>query len=427
MLTAMRRLNRKKVLIVALLTLAAITAVCAGFYLISPAHLFKFGDKSGAAAAEQFTGGRLNIVLLGFDGDGVRGKTSSVFRTDTIMIGSLNLKTNELSLISIPRDSYVKIAGTNRYDKINHSYVHGYNAGKGKDKHRNGIDTVIRTIEDFLGGIPINYYVTVDMDAVAELVDQVGGVQFDVPHQIRTNYGRGRLLLDKGNQLLNGKNFMLYVRDRSVGGDFGRASRQQEILVEAFRQIKAKGKLRDIPALFRSVQNNIETNLSAAQIAQLALIGMKVKPELITTHLFTGSSRYAASGGVNVSYVVIDEKKRVELIREAFGMEVAERPTPVMPAPIKGAGPAEPLPSGPLPSEPPAGSQVEPGFDDDPAIEENPENPINGEDPLNEGDPPLVEEPGGEGEHGGAENPGGDGEDPGGAGGPDESKDPGQP
>ncbi len=415
----MRRLNRKKVLIIALLTLAVITAVCAGFYLISPAHLFKFGDKSGAAAAEQFTGGRLNIVLLGFDGDGARSKSSSVFRTDTIMIGSLDLKTNEVSLVSIPRDSYVKIAGTNRYDKINHSYVHGYNAGKGKDKHRNGIDTVIRTIEDFLGGIPINYYVTVDMDGVAELVDRVGGVYFDVPYQVRTNYGKGRLLVDKGYQLLDGSSFLRFVRDRSVGGDFGRASRQQEIMVEAFRQIKEKGKLRDIPALFRSVQNNIETNLSAAQIAQLALIGMKVKPDQITTHVFTGSSRYAASGGVNVSYVVIDEKKRVELIREAFGMEVAERKPPVMPAPIKGAVPTEPVPSGPLPSEPPQQPRDDPDLGDDPDI-------VEGEEPGSGEEPPPEEDPGGEGEHGGVEDPG-DSDDSGGAGGPEEPEDFEQP
>ncbi|NLA11033.1 MAG: LCP family protein [Firmicutes bacterium] len=414
----MRRNKRKRILIIAAIMMTAIIAVGTGLYFISPGYLFKFGDKKGAAAAEQFTGGRLNVVLLGFDGDKHRGATSSVFRTDTIMIASLDLKTNEVSLVSIPRDSYVKIAGLDRYDKINHSFVHGYNAGKGEDKHQNGIDTVIRTVEDFLGGIPIQYYVAVDMDGVAEVVDRVGGVYFDVEHTIR-----GDLLLYKGRQLLNGRAFLVFVRDRSVGGDFGRASRQQQILIEAFQQIKEKGKLRDIPALFRSLQNNIETNLSAAQIAQLALIGMKVKPDQITSHVFTGNSQLAASGGLNISYVVIDEKKRVQLIREAFGMEVAERPQPVLPAPLKRPSSPEPSPSAPLPSAPlPQPDELEDG-----------EGPSAGEDPPDEGDdpddgeglPPEDDPGGGEPGHGeGGEEPGEGEED---SGGPAEGEDPDAP
>lgn len=391
----MRKLNRKKVLIISLIMAVAAAAVCAGFYLSSPARLFKIGGEGGTS--EELAAGRLNIALLGFDGDKHRGKTSSVFRTDTIMIASLDLKGGRVSLASIPRDSYVKIAGTNRHDKINHAYVHGYNAGKGQDRHQSGLDTVIRTIEDFLGGIPVHYYVTVDMDGVAAVVDRVGGVYFDVPHQVRTDYGRGRLLLDKGYQLLDGKKFLNFVRDRSVGGDFGRASRQQEIMVEAFRQIKAKGKLCDIPALYRSLKNNVKTNLNAAQIAQLAVFGMKVKPDQIATRVFTGNSRYAASGGVNISYVVIDEKRRVELIREVFGVQVAERSQAVLPAPIQRPKPSEPVPSGPLPSDPPPvveepADWEEPGKGEEPepdagGAEPGPEEPGEGEDPGDGGEP----------------------------------------
>ena len=137
------------------------------------------------------------------------------------MIASLNFKSNEVSLVSIPRDSYVKIAGTEIYDKINHSYMYGHGLPDVKDPHQSGIDTTIRTIEDFLGGIPIHYYVTVDMDGVREVVDQVGGVYFDVKYPVRSDYGRGYLMLDQGYQLLDGKKFLIFVRDRSVGGDFG--------------------------------------------------------------------------------------------------------------------------------------------------------------------------------------------------------------
>lgn len=375
----MRIVRRKALAKITIITLAAVVALFAAVYLISPALFLTLGNnKGGAAAAELFASDRLNIALFGFDGNKSRKASSSVFRTDTIMVASLDLKAKKASLVSIPRDSYVKIAGTDVYDKINAAYVYGYNAGEGEEKHRSGIDAAVRTVEDFLGGVPIHYYVAIDMDGVAEVVDQVGGVYFDVPYEIRTNYGRGRLLVDKGYQLLNGKKFLHYVRDRSVGGDFGRASRQQGILIEALHQIKERGKLRDIPALYRSIQDNLETDLSAAQIAQLALFGLKLNTGEITTHLFEGSCQTAPKNGLNISYVVIDEKKRVELIEAVFGVKVSERPQITLPGP----GQHKPEPATePLPSEPPA------------APPESSEPPPPAEEPAPEIEPPEVVEP----------------------------------
>ena len=368
------------------ITLAAVVALC--HYLFDlPALFSRWVTTRAAAAAELFASDRLNIALFGFDGNKSRKASSSVFRTDTIMVASLDLKAKKASLVSIPRDSYVKIAGTDIYDKINAAYVYGYNAGEGEEKHRNGIDTAVRTVENFLGGVPIHYYVAIDMDGVAEVVDQVGGVYFDVPYEIRTNYGRGRLLVDKGYQLLNGKKFLHYVRDRSVGGDFGRASRQQEILIEALHQIKKRGKLSDIPALYRSIQDNLETDLSAAQIAQLALFGLKLNTDEITTHLFEGSCQTAPKNGLNISYVVIDEKKRVELIEAVFGVKVSERPQITLPGPVQN----KPEPAAePLPSEPPA---APPKLSEPPAAPPKPSESPPAEEPAPEKEPPEAVEP----------------------------------
>lgn len=354
----MRKRRLKLATKVTAITLAVILVSFLGAYIFFPSLFFKKPGnlKGGAAAAGKFDTDRVNIVLLGFDRNESRGKKSEIFRPDTIMIASIDFNDRKVALLSIPRDSYVKIAGTETYDKINHAYMYGYHAAaaRGEDKHKGGLDTTIRTIEDFLDGIPIHYYVTVDMDGVVEIVDQVGGVYFDVKYPVRTKYGTGKLLVDKGYQLLDGKKFLYYVRDRSVGGDFGRASRQQEILIEAFRQIKERGKLRDIPAIYRSVQNNVETNLSLGQIAQLALFGLKLNPKDISTHLFEGSSQIAPRNGLDVYYVVINEKRRVELIKEVFGVDVPLRPQITLPGPSKkpGEAPAEnPEPPQMLPSD----------------------------------------------------------------------------
>ncbi len=371
----MKKLKTKTVFKITAITLAVALLSFTAAYLFFPTLFFKKpGEKSGSAlAAEKFDTDKVNIVLLGFDRDEARSKKSEIFRPDTIMIAALDFKTREVSLLSIPRDSYVKIAGTETYDKINHSYMYGYNAADGEDKHKGGIDTTIRTIEDFLDGIPIHYYVTVDMESVVEVVNQVGGVYFDVKYPVRTHYGTGRLLLDKGYQLLDGRKFLSYVRDRSVGGDFGRASRQQEILIEAFRQVKARGKLKDIPALYRSIESNVETNLGVAQIAQLAVFGLQLKPEKISTNVFAGSNQIAPRGGLDIYYVVINEQRRVELIKEVFGIDVPLRPQITLPGPSKKPEETQPIETPEPPPLVPSDEFEYPAGDEPPGPEDPPE------------------------------------------------------
>ncbi len=367
----------------------ALTAFGAAYFFFPSLFFKSSGERwSGGVTAKDITPGRVNILLLGFDRDAGREGVYSIFRPDTLMIASIDLKSRDVSLLSIPRDSYVKIANSEIYDKINHSYMYGYRREAAGDPHQSGIDTVIGTVEDFLGGVPIHYYVSVDMDGVREMVDRVGGVYFDVKYPVRSDFGRGYLLLDQGYQLLDGNKFLIYVRDRSVGGDFGRAARQQEIMIEAFKQIRKQGRLKDIPALYRSAQHSIETNLNTAQIVQLALFGLRVKADTITAHVFTGSIQFAPQGGLDISYVVVDEQLRVKLIKEVFGADVPPREQITLPGPSYRS--PEPLPSEWLEH---SGAEHIPGEDpdeleddeaeqegDEGGGEEDPENGEGGED-----------------------------------------------
>ncbi|HOL18280.1 MAG TPA: LCP family protein, partial [Bacillota bacterium] len=169
------------------------------------------------------------------------------------------------------------------------------------------------------------------MDAVVEIVDRLGGVDYEVEYPVRADFGRGELLLEEGFQRLDGRSFLTYIRDRSVGGDIGRSRRQQQVLIAAFSQLKNKGSLSSLPALYRSLQDNLETNLSPAQVASLAMFGTRVEPEQIRTYVFPGSIQFAPQGEIDVSYVVIDEEARVELIREVFGAAVEQRAQIVLP------------------------------------------------------------------------------------------------
>ncbi len=300
----------------------------------------------------------INLALLGFDRNAARDKHYRLYRPDTIMLVSINLPKSSVALISIPRDSYVQINGTGGYDKINHAYMYGHDRAGVEEPHHSGMETVLKTIEGFLGGIPVHYYVSLDMDGVAEIIEHLGGFYYDVDVDVRSQMGKGRLLLEKGYQHLNGAKFLYYVRDRATGGDLGRTQRQQKILIEAFRQLRRQGRLRELPGIYRALTENVETNLSLRQLASLALYGSRVEPDTIKTYFVSGEMQYAPRGSIDaLNYWVIDEEARVNLIKEIFGIRVALRPQMELPGPRKPeAAPAEteePLPTSPSPLTPP--------------------------------------------------------------------------
>jgi LCP family protein required for cell wall assembly len=359
-------LKIKKILVVLSAILMMASALLA-VYLGDPARVFKTaGSWDGAfTMGDAFDRERVNLVLLGFDRTEERDAIYRIYRPDTIMIASISFRTGEIALVNIPRDSYVLIAGTDSYDKINHAYMYGYNQPGAGDPHRSGINATIETIEHFLGGVPVHFYVSLDMDGLVEIIDRVGGIDYEVEHQVRADFGRGGLLLDQGYQHLDGSRFLTYIRDRSVGGDTGRSLRQQRILIAALEQIKKKLRPPDIIPLYRSWQKNTETNLSPLQLGYLSRLGLKVDPGSIKTGVFPGTIQFAPRNGVDISYIVIDEPARVKLIGAIFGVSVAARPQIILPGPrLVAQKPAEP------PATPPAHAVPNPDEPEPPLADE---------------------------------------------------------
>ncbi len=370
------------------------------------------GTKSENGLGDLFESDRINIVLLGFDRSAARDKGQSLFRPDTIMIASMNVKEARVSLVSIPRDSYVRIHGTDIHDKINHSYMYGYyRAGEGEDPHEIALQTVLKTVQDFLGGIPLHAYLAVDMDGAANVIDSIGGVYYDVEFDVRSDFGRGRILVPKGYQLLDGKHFMHYVRNRAgnQGGERGRTERQQEILIALFDQLKSSGSLVKIPEIYRGFDASTETSLTIPQIAALGLFGLRVDSSEITTNVFSGQGQLSYRNGQNIWYLVIDEDMRVKIIKEVFGVSVEKRtqirlPGPVMPEPeIPEPEPEIPAPE-PVP-EPPVDTEPEPDPEPAPDPEPVPEpdpvpDPGEDQEPEPDPDPGNGEDPPANGENG---------------------------
>ncbi|KAB2860171.1 MAG: LytR family transcriptional regulator, partial [Exiguobacterium chiriqhucha] len=170
------------------------------------------GDKSDRREETvDLTKDHFSVLLAGVDG----GASLEEGRTDSLMVATFNKESRQVTLVSIPRDSYVDIVTTDGEfkDKINHAYAYG------------GIDTTIATVEK-LFDIPIDYYATINFDGIEDLVDAVGGVEVDVLVPI-SGRATGNVELEPGVQTLDGKEALAYARMRKDDpeGDVGRAKR----------------------------------------------------------------------------------------------------------------------------------------------------------------------------------------------------------
>jgi LCP family protein required for cell wall assembly len=220
---------------------------------------------------------RLNILLLGVNGN----------LTDTIMLGSYNMKDQKADIISIPRDTYYERpeAKTAAQKKINAIYG------------AKGVDGVAAAVQDILGGIPINYYAVVDFDGVAEIVDVMGGVTVNIPIDMNYDdpYAKPPLHIrfKKGEQRLNGEDAVKFLRFRKTNGgggypdqDIGRTAAQREFMKAAFKQAIGF----NLPSVVKTVMENVESDLTIGTAGKLALKAAGLDAADIKGHYLEGES-----------------------------------------------------------------------------------------------------------------------------------------
>lgn len=185
--------------------------------------------------------------------------------TDTMLLMRFNPESNDLSILSIPRDTPIYLPGHGRV-KINTA------------NQRGGAALSAQAISDLLEDVPIDRYVRVNVQGVEKLIDALGGVEFYVPKDMKYRDDSQHLYIDikKGKQRLDGEtavNFMLFRHDQY--GDIGRVQRQQMLIRAVIEQALNPGTLARIPNIFSVIQSNVDTNLSVEEI--LALAGFAAK------------------------------------------------------------------------------------------------------------------------------------------------------
>ena len=266
----------------------------------------------------------VNIMLIGVDHsverETWRGKKA--FHADVMIVLAINKNTGEVNLISLPRDTYAQIPGVKGIYKLNASL----DCGGGWPSEANGystsgFDKVCEAATWMLGGIPVKYYYAVDMNAVKGLVDAIGGVQnFEIEEDF-TMQGRS---YKKGVQPhMNGQAVLDYLRVRkniSESGDLNRINRQKKMLVAIFDKIKKEGLLVKIPSIIEAFDGNLYTNTTLAQTAALAAYAYNVEPASIGMYSMGGHYRNI----FNWNFVLTDQKARVKLIKDIYGVDVEE-------------------------------------------------------------------------------------------------------
>lgn len=254
-----KKKKRRKTILVILIILAilAVGAYVAIEYFTDAPDIDAVGPNGETEIVPGVTNGRYNgmytFMVVGLD------KVAN--NTDTIMVGCLNVVDGELNVINIPRDTLVN---TNyNVKKINYIYPACVNNGK------DGISALKAQLEAMLG-FGIDNYVVVDIQAAAQIVDAIGGVEFDVPVDMHYEDPEQDLFIDidAGLQKLNGENAVKVFRFRNTyaGGDIQRIGVQQDLLKAIASQLLSLGNIPNIGEVVDIVENNMETNLTPNNI-----------------------------------------------------------------------------------------------------------------------------------------------------------------
>lgn len=255
-----------------------------------------------------------NIYISGMD---EYGEVNSVSRSDVNIIVTVNPKTRQILLTSIPRDYYVQIHGTTGYkDKLTHAGLYG-------------VEASVSTIEDLLD-IDINYYIKVNFSSLVKIVDSIDGVDVYSEYDFTSRDG---FHYSKGYNKVNGEEALSFARERKAftGGDNQRGRNQQALLEAMIRKCTSSSIIYKYNSLLNSINGSFITNMNSKRITSLIKMQLSnMKGWNITSNNLTGSdgSEYTYSYSSQKLYVMIPDSDSIleakELIKEVMDGEELE-------------------------------------------------------------------------------------------------------
>ena len=223
-----------------------------------------------------------NFLLLGVAGNADHGGDL----TDSVMIVSVNTENKVTSLLSLPRDLFIKAPLGDR--KLNEIYASARHYFK---NNQQGLATIETAVSDFLG-IEIHYAAVVDFRTFTELIDEIGGLEIFIPYEIidpffpKGDYDYQTFVIRKGWQKLSGEQTLQYVRTRKTSSDYARAERQQDVLLALQKKALNSPQLLDpqfIGNLYQIFREHIVTDINLSEAWKL----LTILPSLSSDRLVT--------------------------------------------------------------------------------------------------------------------------------------------
>ncbi len=305
----------RKVTLVAILLVIAVVAYFGIKTLIATSRIISRDKNSGAPA---FAGavdptklrgegdGRVNILLLGIGGQGHEAPNLS----DTIIVASIDPRTKDVAMLSVPRDLWVSIPQRG-YAKVNAAYAYGEMSRAG-----NGPALAKATISKILD-LPIHYYIRVDFAGFRQAIDTVGGVDVHVDKPLYDPYFPSDsengwyqpFYITAGDHHMGGVIALRYARSRETTSDFDRAARQQKVLVALRQKVLSSSTLLNpakITSLINIFGNHIETDLKVNEMLKLTDLIKGVDTTKITNKVLDNTPQgLLKDGNVGGAYVLL--------------------------------------------------------------------------------------------------------------------------
>ena len=302
------------------LLLVAVGLVAAAKCLIRPPEIpqkapppqsSQQGDASGVSSASSESGGETQVDTHSERKDQfytilVSGEDDKNGGSDTNILMAVDVESGAIRGVSIPRDSGAYINGKAR--KINYAFNSG------------GMELLQDTVSDLLG-VPVDFYVSVDLKGFVELVDAIGGVTFDVP--INMNYDDPiqdlHIHVNRGVQRLDGKTAMGVVRFRHNNDgtgygteDLGRIQTQQAFLKAVAKQVLQPSNLGNVGSLAKIFQTYVDTNLTVGNLAWLGQEAFRMGLDNISFSTLPGA------WSDRRSLYMVDAQAALELVNQSF-------------------------------------------------------------------------------------------------------------
>ncbi|MEP7286338.1 MAG: LCP family protein [Chloroflexota bacterium] len=230
----------------------------------------------------------INILLIGSDADVDPSDPS--FRTDSMVIVSINRTANSVSMLSVPRDLFVYIPSLGM-QRINTAFQWGQAV---KWSPGGGFGLLQQTILYNLG-IPVHYYARISFDGFKQIINTYNGIDVAVDCPISDLRFQGKVddkqtpvyepfTLKVGAYKMDGSLALWYARMRHSTSDFDRNRRQQQILRAIWRTARDEGLLAKAPELWSQLTSIVDTNLPLQDAIGLVPIALNLKPSDITSY-----------------------------------------------------------------------------------------------------------------------------------------------